>query len=1464
MSLTTSVVYTNPSHSLNRNNQHHYRSVNLKISVVGDLPLALATQNIPVYMSVHLPEKYAVFALPIIQESSGAPSTEHSPHEMHVLIDAGYSEVSKLSSLSENDQHSPSDLQCQDISFTSDIVDEANSNASPAPIIARQSPPPDIPISFLPLSPSFPYIWNWGLDVFLIAFVSAYPTFPQGDWPAWDSRIPLEGRFIVEWMSGIGQRNMKMSVDDDSVLAQWEDNGYNAADNDNNFDDEIDHGCPVPNSTSRRAGKHISTDIELRFQFESKVGRTQESLKISYMAPGRAQGSSMEHQKFRQSIVTALEEDEDPLAAYDDYIKYTLQHYGEQDPASGLVELLDEATRKFRDDPRYKGDLRYLKQWSCYAKQVEKPARVYAFLVANGIGSIYALLYEEYALALEKEGRHSEAEKIFKAGISRHARPIERLKRRYQEFKARPSSSKLPVAAPFRPSGSSEIDALRRDPFKNHSSSASTISPNTNASSSAAPPSISISPGHDRYAPMLAPPVPGKRPEKLRFNLSLLFTAEGVEYSAAEVRARSIGLLGKKWGPPPPSEMRNASASAIRVNFNDDGGRSTQNMSTGRRRSLVGGAEPTVTINTKEALADVFGMYNSPDKTVKRMMPGSKHAPVRKIEPVTPMIRQPPPAHTDNNENAKTPVAFKPFVDENANRKENPATSIPKFKPFVDVEQPKQTFVTPEVSRRGLSVKDSALPTSALRGKPSADESTPPNADALKPSNMLKPLSEEGNPNGGNVFSRVFTPVSQKEPLTRPSMDEDSKTSPPASENFAVFQAPKEADVLAPPSVFIPFVDNKTPFKVFSRPPTQTGDENVDENPRGAGAVFTPKPRAFKPFVDNEGESLGKSTNRAPLGQKPAFEIPRDVSSDSADNASVGQGTSESDEQYEEEFIEEGEEPPISSSEDQGDSQSEQFEEEGELQSYREPLGGRFGRINVMTPITERTFEFTSSTRGFPTPKESDAVQIAERLAAELREENEREGGNAYDAESDSSFASFDRPGASLQLPEGPVGELEAIEERTGTLSFSDTLAAASSFRPPNPCNPFDPAIMSILLSMLPQDNGFRDLRFQEAKMLDGLQKFAQKKGRRGSGSSARGMDDDLMDGFTIVLQDKKFKVVEKLGEGGFGAVFAARDLSIKAVDDDDDDDDDEDEDDEGAMIALKIVRPRNLWEFHALRRIHQTLPEHLRRSIVLPHTLYAFRDESYLLLDLCPQGTLLDIVNRAGSAGISQQGACLDELLVMFFTIELLRFLEGMHSAGFIHGDLKIDNCLLRLEDLPGGASTLSGIYQPSGEGGWKYKGIKVIDFGRAIDTSLFPSKQLFIADWPTDARDCLEIRENRPWTYQTDYFGLAGIIYCMLYGKYIESASVTLVPSSSPESSPRYKIATPLKRYWQNELWTALFDILLNPCLVRPDEQLPICAELGEIREEMEIWLQSNCNRSTNSLKGLLKKIEVSLFTR
>jgi checkpoint serine/threonine-protein kinase len=205
--------------------------------------------------------------------------------------------------------------------------------------------------------------------------------------------------------------------------------------------------------------------------------------------------------------------------------------------------------------------------------------------------------------------------------------------------------------------GTPEADLLRRQPLKNYdNASIPARSQPSSGPSSHAPSgsSSSTSHPHNRYSYMLAPPITGKRPEKLRLHLHMLFTEDGGEYSMPEARARSMGLLGKKWGPPPASELSRTSASTMRVNFNDDGAKNTRNYTS--RRSLASG-EPTVTINTKAALADVFGMYNSPEKSTRLpTMPGTKHAPVRAVEPVSPLslLPQTRPASV---EKASHPVA---------------------------------------------------------------------------------------------------------------------------------------------------------------------------------------------------------------------------------------------------------------------------------------------------------------------------------------------------------------------------------------------------------------------------------------------------------------------------------------------------------------------------------------------------------------------------------------------------------------------------------------------------------------------------------------------------------------------------------------------------------------------------------------------------------------------------------------
>ena len=516
---------------------------------------------------------------------------------------------------------------------------------------------------------------------------------------------------------------------------------------------------------------------------------------------------------------------------------------------------------------------------------------------------------------------------------------------------------------------------------------------------------------------------------------------------------------------------------------------------------------------------------------------------------------------------------------------------------------------------------------------------------------------------------------------------------------------------------------------------------------------------------------------------------------------------------------------------------------QGEDEEAETSHHGRYGKhIDVMTPITERTFEATT-THTLRLQDENDATSAALELAKELREDEESDPDldqkdlrydTAFSPQYSDSQEDEDEDNSCRFITDDPVRQhqMEEIEEMTGTLSLKDALAAASSFRPPNPCIPFDGSIISALLTLAPHDSSFHDLRNEEKDHLAALQKFCKKRERDRS--------DEI---FALDLCGNVYEVMEKLGEGGFGAVFAAADVERQL------------ELQEEVFVAVKVVRPKNLWEFNVLKNLRVSLPSHLRLSIIEPQALYAFRDESYLILNMCTQGTLLELVNRAQEILVAEKGACLRESLVMFFTIELLRLVDGMHAVGFIHGDLKIDNCLLRLGDEP-----LSSTYDPSGAGGWSDKGIKLIDFGRTIYVRQFPADQQFLADWPTDAKDCPEMRDGLPWTYQPDYFGLAGIIYCMLYGKYFDDNS--LVSHPGEDGRPRCSLAASFKRYWQVDLWTKLFDLLLNPTLVREDGSLPLCPELGALREEMEgvLVVKDRSHGSALPLKALLGKIIIA----
>lgn len=98
---------------------------------------------------------------------------------------------------------------------------------------------------------------------------------------------------------------------------------------------------------------------------------------------------------------------EDPLDIHHRYVRFVLDNYtAGASAASKLIPLLESSTRRFLSNKLYRNDPRYVRLWILYSKNMECPQDCFRFLFAKNIGDRIALLYEEYALFLEANGKY--------------------------------------------------------------------------------------------------------------------------------------------------------------------------------------------------------------------------------------------------------------------------------------------------------------------------------------------------------------------------------------------------------------------------------------------------------------------------------------------------------------------------------------------------------------------------------------------------------------------------------------------------------------------------------------------------------------------------------------------------------------------------------------------------------------------------------------------------------------------------------------------------------------------------------------------------------------------------------------------------------------------------------------------------------------------------------------------------
>lgn len=554
---------------------------------------------------------------------------------------------------------------------------------------------------------------------------------------------------------------------------------------------------------------------------------------------------------------------------------------------------------------------------------------------------------------------------------------------------------------------------------------------------------------------------------------------------------------------------------------------------------------------------------------------------------------------------------------------------------------------------------------------------------------------------------------------------------------------------------------------------------------------------------------------------------------------------------------------------------------------YRDPIEAANNRLPFMTPITERTETSLDISTGRENEEHEDEENVhtksPTRVAAVVEE------GENDDLDSLEPLSSPLREVVNEEAPRGRIPQPLLPKSRP---ALAEKKAEPLGVAVPKKmkkgpiitdaqCNPVDDAVRDEILASihppLASYDGFFDHRTEKFGVGSEIRKYikaAKSSGGRNSVDKTGNVTGAIPP--TVEFPDcgTRYTVKRELGAGAFAPVYLVETSSSTAPGEEDGEEDyavpamgkgsfapaHHHRRRKGRNLeALKMEDPPSAWEFYMMRLAHSRLGPHHRAaaSLTVALELHLYRDEGFLLLPYHPHGTLLDVVNlfRAEPSGV------MDETLAAFFAVELLRTVEALHARGLLHGDLKPDNCLLRLDlDQEGGAEQqqqLDARYRPDGGGGWAARGVTLIDFGRGTDMRAFAPETRFVADWKTGPQDCAEMREGRPWTWQVDYHGLAGVVHCLLFGKYMETVRAD---AGGLGTARKYRIRESLKRYWQTEMWGEVFDLCLNPgCHVEGEEgqRMPVLRGMRRVRERIEVWLEGNCERGVG-LKALMGKVE------
>lgn len=191
-----------------------------------------------------------------------------------------------------------------------------------------------------------------------------------------------------------------------------------------------------------------------------------------------------------------------------------------------------------------------------------------------------------------------------------------------------------------------------------------------------------------------------------------------------------------------------------------------------------------------------------------------------------------------------------------------------------------------------------------------------------------------------------------------------------------------------------------------------------------------------------------------------------------------------------------------------------------------------------------------------------------------------------------------------------------------------------------------------------------------------------------------------------------------------------------------------------GDLMAMKVSETSNAWEYYIYKILHDRYDATLK-SVANAVVFYEGSPRTYMVLDSMHVSSLAKVMSFTEEKHFS-------ESLAMFFTTDLLRTLEAIHSVGIIHCDVTLDNILFRnnhLDDL------IEDRYVASGVGSWGNKGVLLVDFNHAVDSKqgaqIGRDMEALAALVTKDGNEFLEqdyrIPNAKSWSFNADCYAAA-----------------------------------------------------------------------------------------------------------